>query len=79
MPGPVCAPCGLEMRAHHNGVMTLQNDKEGRPYRVWMADEYVCAECGCRILTGWGMHPVATRHEERFESFRAMTEQDFVT
>ncbi len=38
-----------------------------RPYKVWMADLYECQSCGHQIIAGYGMHPAAEQHEERFQ------------
>jgi hypothetical protein len=37
-----------------------------KPYRLWNADEWVCPSCGVKVITGFGLSPVAEHWDDGF-------------
>lgn len=79
MPKPACVPCNRFMRPFKNGVYVLENmpikadappgnraPEAWAPYKLWMADQWHCPDCGAQILTGWGERPIAEHYQKGF-------------
>jgi hypothetical protein len=79
MPKPVCVKCQRFFRPAKNGVVVNEqmpvataaepgtiDPTAWQPYKIWMADLMECQGCGHQIIYGYGAHPVAENHEDRF-------------
>ena len=72
----VCAKCenkyvprltglGNEMKPKKNGVHVIEMADFG-PYKVWLADLWICPKCGHKTIAGFGVEPLAEHYEEKF-------------
>jgi len=52
---PICVKCRLEMRCVKNNRLVADPEADGFPSTYWLGDEYECPDCGCRIVTGFGL------------------------
>lgn len=51
---PICSPCQIGMRPHHNGVTVIETAHNPPvPYRLWCADEWMCPVCGATVIVGF--------------------------
>lgn len=69
MTGKVCAQCEREMYAEKNGVVLVEymnQEDEQRPYKLWQADLWKCAECGFEAVLGIAHHAFAEHWQEKF-------------
>lgn len=61
-PNPICAKCETEMRPERNGMVTVTHSQNPpQPYEIYMGDLWKCPVCGVEIVTGFPMHPIATK------------------
>ena len=42
----------------------LEAEDQWQPYKVWIADEWVCLGCGAKIVVGFGRTPLWERHDQ---------------
>ena len=79
MPKPACIKCQRFFRPKKNGYSivegmpkdndalpgTLEPDK-WEPYKLWIADLWVCDGCGFELVTGWAKSPLAGHYQPHF-------------
>lgn len=76
VPFYVCAKCenkyvprttglGTEMRPETNGVYVIEMADFG-PYKVWLADLWVCPKCGHKTIAGFGLVAIAEHYQDGF-------------
>lgn len=83
---PICVGCRRFYKPHRNGVLTLEQmpsvngAKPGlaeqhlwKPYKVWVADEWMCPGCGTIIVVGSGAVPRSEHFMADFEVWRGRT------
>jgi hypothetical protein len=63
----------MRCRKTGRGVVTTV---DGAPYQIWHADEWICAPCGARVLTGFGRGPLATRGDPAFDALLDVETRD---
>ncbi len=51
---PICAKCRVAMRCVKNDRPVRDPEAGGFPSTYWLGDEWECAGCGARIVTGFG-------------------------
>jgi hypothetical protein len=79
----VCAKCenehvpsglGSEMKPERNGVYVIEMADFG-PYKIWMADLWICPKCGHKVIAGFGVTCIVEHYQPNFagwlESARA--------
>lgn len=79
MPKPACPKCMRFYRVKTNGVVVNEqmpiatgaepgtiDPTAWRPYKVWLADLWVCEGCGHELIFGYGAHPAAEHYEPQF-------------
>lgn len=72
---PVCSKCEIELKCRKNGVFVIEYAGDG-PYKIWEADEYECASCGIRIVTGFGQRPISEHCKGGFDGWLSIAEKD---
>jgi hypothetical protein len=70
---PVCSKCEVELKCHKTGVLVIEHANFG-PYKIWDADEYECAVCGIRIVTGFGQRPISEHFMDDFDMWLSRAE-----
>lgn len=56
---PVCSMCKVFLRCHKNGRAVETFSGADEPYQIWHGDEWVCPECGWKVVVGWGHQPIS--------------------
>jgi hypothetical protein len=69
--GSVVCGCGRIMFPKQNSVTVEELLNDGRPYKLWDADLWACAECGVEVITGFGREPLAEHYEREYAALRA--------
>jgi DNA-directed RNA polymerase subunit RPC12/RpoP len=78
----VCAKCenkyvprttGLEMKPEKNGVYVIEMADFG-PYKVWMADLWICPKCGHKVIGGFAVHPIREHYQDGFKEILELAE-----
>ena len=64
----VCSNCEAELRPFKNGVEVVTYAEYG-PCAIWEADEWYCALCGFKVITGFGYGPLVRADEEGFDAY----------
>lgn len=68
MPKLLCPKCRVEYRSFTSGVNVIEmfNDPP-EPYKIWLADLWVCPGCGGSIVSGFAFNPVAEHFQDHFK------------
>ena len=81
---PICMPCQRFFRIRKSGfyftegmpvgttrpVSGTAHPEQWKPYKIWSGDVWQCEGCGAKIISGFGLRPLAERHDPDFESWR---------
>lgn len=63
--------CGRFMRVKQNSVTVEELLEDGSPYKLWDADLWVCDECECEVVAGFGALPMAEHYQPTYAEQRA--------
>lgn len=66
--------CGRFMHVEKNSVTVEELMEDGRPYKLWSADLWKCAECGASVIAGFGNRPMVEHYEEDYAVMRKSLE-----
>jgi hypothetical protein len=59
------------MSAKKIGVTVEEQLENGSPYKLWVADLWICEECGVEIVAGFGAQPIAEHWQPTYAEQRA--------
>jgi len=62
----ICIECSKEMKPLKCGVVVLEHDDDGKPYKLWSADLLKCPRCGRKVVSRFGNEPIAQHFEVGF-------------
>jgi|GEM_PF-4345931 len=66
---PICSACGLDMKVHKQGVVVVEMAfNPPSPYCMINADEYVCRNCGHKVIGAYANEPYVYHHHTDFKS-----------
>jgi hypothetical protein len=81
MPKPACIKCQRFFRPKTNGYSIVEGmpvtrdalpgtlePQNWKPYKLWVADLWVCDGCGFELVTDYGAHPVSEHYLPDFAS-----------
>lgn len=60
----ICGNCNKRMEHSRSGVEVVELKENGKPYKVWFYDEYICKKCGNITYAGRGDVPYINSHED---------------
>lgn len=74
--GFCCVKCQTYLIALKNEVHVLETFEDGiSPYKLWMADLFICPDCNFRMIGGFGRHNYDEHYTATFsENLRKVTE-----
>lgn len=61
----VCSKCEVELLIAKSGVAVIEHASFG-PYKLWMADEWRCPNCGATIIAGFGDKAASEHYQPSF-------------
>jgi len=74
-PKPVCLECCVELKVERNGVFVETVMSQGHAYELWCGDEWVCPDCGHKLMIGYAANPTAQHWETEYRERRELAER----
>ena len=61
-----CKTCNEIFKMKKIGVIFVEKDEQGKPYKLWSSDIMECPKCKVEVYNT-GLGPYMQRHQEGFE------------